>query len=116
MLVNGDRAIWNDKKRCIEHLWWLGKEGDVEIMSVPFYDIYTAYAKQYTVFGSTAQYYILSHNENVDNWFTYSGWSVRWRLCYETSEYSFWLISYIQVLQKNGIHVLLLEYSNYWRS
>ena len=36
----------------------------------------TAYAKQYTVFGSTAQYYNFSHNENVDNWFTYSGYEV----------------------------------------
>ena len=35
-----------------------------------------AYAKQYTVFGSTAQYYTLSHNENVDNCFTYSGYEV----------------------------------------
>ena len=55
----------------------LVKEGDVEIMSVPFYEAFTtAYAKQYTVFGSTAQYYTLSHNENVDNWFTYSGYEV----------------------------------------
>ena len=49
-------------------------------MSVPFYEAFTtAYAKQYTVFGSTAQYYTLSHNENVDNldnWFTYSGYEV----------------------------------------
>ena len=75
--VNGEKAIWNDKKNVLSIYGDLVKEGDVEIMSVPFYEAFTtAYAKQYTVFGSTAQYYTLSHNENVDNWFTYSGYEV----------------------------------------
>ena len=75
--VNGEKAIWNDKKNVLSIYGDLVKEDDVEIMSVPFYEAFTtAYAKQYTVFGSTAQYYTLSHNENVDNWFTYSGYEV----------------------------------------
>ena len=52
--VNGEKAIWNDKKNVLSIYGDLVKEGDVEIMSVPFYEAFTtAYAKQYTVFGST---------------------------------------------------------------
>ena len=51
--VNGEKAIWNDKKNVLSIYGDLVKEGDVEIMSVPFYEAFTtAYAKQYTVFGS----------------------------------------------------------------
>ena len=50
--VNGEKAIWNDKKNVLSIYGDLVKEGDVEIMSVPFYEAFTtAYAKQYTVIG-----------------------------------------------------------------
>ena len=48
--VNGEKAIWNDKKNVLSIYGDLVKEGNVEIMSVPFYEAFTtAYAKQYTV-------------------------------------------------------------------
>ena len=60
--VNGEKAIWNDKKNV------LSIYGDLvnnDYMYVPFYEAFTtAYATKYSLFAPGAQYYVLSGNDN----------------------------------------------------
>lgn len=57
--VNGERAIWNDKKNVLSIYGDLVNEN---YMYVPFYEAFTtAYATQYSKFGPSARYYTLSN-------------------------------------------------------
>lgn len=57
--VNGEKAIWNDKKNVLSIYGDLVNEN---YMYVPFYEAFTtAYATQYSKFGPSARYYTLSN-------------------------------------------------------
>ena len=57
--VNGEKAIWNDKKNVLSIYGDLVNEN---YMYVPFYEAFTtAYATQYSKFGPSAGYYTLSN-------------------------------------------------------
>lgn len=57
--VNGEKAIWNDKKNVLSIYGNLVNEN---YMYVPFYEAFTtAYATQYSKFGPSARYYTLSN-------------------------------------------------------
>ncbi|MDE6179695.1 MAG: DUF4988 domain-containing protein, partial [Phocaeicola sp.] len=62
--VNGEKAIWNDKKNVLSIY---GDLVNANYMYVPFYEAFTtAYATQYSKFGPSARYYTLSNTYGKD--------------------------------------------------
>lgn len=76
--VNGEKALWNDKKNVLSMYGDKVMDEGLVAMHVPFHEAFTtAYAKQYTAFTQTAEYYTLSCNADVlDAGFNYWGYKV----------------------------------------
>ena len=76
--VNGEKALWNDKKNVLSIYGDKVAIEDQIGMAVPFFEAFTtAYEKQYSKFGPTAQYYTLTSGaDDMDPSFNYWGYTV----------------------------------------
>ena len=75
---NGEKAIWNEKKNVLSIYGDKVAIEDQIGMAVPFFEAFTtAYEKQYSKFGPTAQYYTLTSGaDDMDPSFNYWGYKV----------------------------------------